>query len=111
MTPYVFSKRDYQEALLRRGNKEPNEVYYAMWRQLATCVEYVKETAEEKNKYYILKFTYEFKYENDEVFFASCPPYSYSFLNEQIGVLMPNESIKSLTKTICGLNVPYIQIG
>lgn len=110
MTPYVFSKRDYHEALERRGSKEPIEVYYSMWRQSATSVEYVKETTEEKNKYYLLRFTYEFKYDNDEVFFASCPPYSYSFLGKQLSQI-PNDCIKSLTKTICGLNVPYIRIG
>ena len=72
--------------------------------------------AEISNKYYNLSFEYAFEYENDEVSFAYCPPYTYTELRTSITTLKKrtSENILILENTIgtslSGLDIPVLTI-
>ena len=61
-------------------------------------------------KYYTLSFTYTFKYEGDEVFFAYAVPYTYSELVQQLEIINNEHSdiavVAPLCSTIAG-NICY----
>ena len=66
--------------------------------------------------YYTLTFTYTFKYDNDNIYFAYSLPYSYSDLWTDLNKLMSDENIKSfvsrnvLCRTIAGNKCEYLTI-
>lgn len=64
-----------------------------------------------RQKYYTLTFTYTFKYEDDEVFFAYAIPYTYSDLNKYLDILRTNYTdickVYPLCNSIAG-NVCYM---
>ena len=69
------------------------------------------------NIYYELSFEYEFEYENDIVYFAYAPPYTYSKLLELLKELkmdckQNNKIFKEeiLCKTLSGLDLPILTI-
>jgi hypothetical protein len=91
MKPYIFSKKDYQEALKMVSQpQEALNVYYCNWKQAGYNICYNEEWIDNKKCYYILSFDYEFKNESDEMYLAACPPYSYTFLNKNIETLCAN---------------------
>ena len=66
--------------------------------------------------YYTLTFSYTFRYDNDQVFFAYSLPYSYSDLWDDLSKIMSNERISSFTsrnvlwRTIAGNKWEYLTI-
>ena len=68
--------------------------------------------------YYTLSFNYTSKYDNDEIFFANCIPYTYTDLNKDINYYIKYENNKypffhrkTLCQTLAGNEVHYITIN
>ena len=59
-----------------------------------------------------LTFDYEFKHDDDEVFFAYCIPYTYSQLQQDIRLYEKSLYVKELTlgRTLSGLDIPLLHI-
>ena len=59
-----------------------------------------------------LTFDYEFKHDDDEVFFAYCIPYTYSQLQQDIRFYEKSSYVKELTlgRTLSGLDIPFLHI-
>ena len=80
--PFVFSRRGYETT--GRGWEQGGE--NCRCESVPLRYEIAYELAEVP-EYYRLSFDYEFEYEQDEVFFAYCVPYSYSQLQQDRGRL------------------------
>ena len=71
-----------------------------------------------KDYYYTLSFNYTFKFDNDEVFFANCLPFTYTDLNKDLNIYTKNENDKyvffdrkRLCSTILGNEVEFFSIN
>ena len=71
-----------------------------------------------KDYYYTLSFNYTFIYDNDEVFFANCIPFTYTDLNKDLNFYTKNENDKymffnrkRLCNTIIGNEVEFFSIN
>ena len=67
---------------------------------------------------YTLSFNYTFKFDNDEVFFANCIPFTYTDLNRDLNLYTKNENDiytffnrKKLCSTIIGNEVEFFSIN
>ena len=64
----------------------------------------------------VLSFEYEFVYENDEVFFAYCVPYTYSLLCYEIEMVKQKANklnileVDTLGVSLLGVNIPLLKI-
>ena len=93
------------------------------WYHTKEFVQYYKNFLYKLNKgkrnyYYTLSFNYTFDYDDDEVFFANCIPFTYSDLNRDLNeyTKLENEkylffSRKKLCSTIIGNEVEYLTIN
>ena len=101
MRPYVKSKREDTG-----------------WKQAGLNIQYWnpaegKDRDIKKKSTFILTFEYEFRYDNDEIMFAACPPYSYTYLNKRLKEIScsPHCTLGSIGETLCGLNLPLVTVG
>ena len=79
-----------------RKNSEINKIG---WHHTKEEVKYYKNFLYKLNKgkkdyYYTLSFNYTFKFDNDEVFFANCIPFTYTDLNKDLNYYTKNENDK-----------------
>ena len=103
-----------------RKNFEKNNIG---WHHTSEEVKYYKNflyklTKGKKDYYYTLSFNYTFNYDNDEVFFANCIPFTYTDLNKDLNIYTKNENDKyiffdrkKLCSTIIGNEVEYFTIN
>ena len=103
-----------------RKNSDINKVG---WHHTNEEVKYYKNFLYKLNKgkkdyYYTLSFNYTFQYDQDEVFFANCIPFTYTDLNRDLNVYTKNENDKyiffnrkKLCSTIIGNNVEFFTIN
>ena len=103
-----------------RKNTELNKIG---WHHTTEEVKYYKNFLYKINKgkkdyYYTLSFNYTFHYDNDEVFFANCIPFTYTDLNRELNFYTKNENDKyiffnrkKLCSTIIGNNVEFFTIN
>ena len=65
------------------------------------------------NNFFRLTFEYNFDYEDDEVFFAYCLPYTYSDLQEDIRKwsISPFVQHSCLGRSLSGLKLPVLHIA
>ncbi len=96
LRPFVFSKK----AFLATG---------ARWEQQGEQLVYSEDTSPYLDRpAYVLSFEYDFQHDNDEVFMATMPPYSYSQMLRFI------ERVPARHETLCrslgGLAVPLLTI-
>lgn len=118
MRPYTFSKRQFQESLRQFPEEQAKTLYYRNWRQAGSNVRYIQEEPNEdsKKKYYIISFDFQFGGDSDEVYFAACPPYSYTYLMKELTGLGVSEdatytvTVESLGKTVCGISIPIVTV-
>lgn len=103
MKPYVLSRKQHQQE-------------QCPWRQAGENVRYRKTEMEGCRSWY-LTFDYTFRHDNDEVYFAACPPYSYSFLIKELDQLTKNGvrkcqmSQEILCKSLGGLEIPVVTVA
>lgn len=72
--------------------------------------EYLEEKLT-KYSYHCLELEYEFEYQEDEVFFAYCVPYTFSRLLLQLKQLPTQYTIQGvLGKSLAGIDIPVLQI-
>ena len=93
------------------------------WHHTTEEVKYYKNFLYKLNKgkkdyYYTLSFNYTFQFDNDEVFFANCIPFTYTDLNRDLNFYTKNENDKyiffnrkKLCSTIIGNEVEYFSIN
>ena len=93
------------------------------WYHTKESVQYYKNFLYKLNKgkrnyYYTLSFNYTFEYDDDEVFFANCIPFTYTDLNRDLNEYTKEEnekylfySRKKLCSTIIGNEVEYLTIN
>ena len=93
------------------------------WHHTTEEVKYYKNFLYKLNKgkkeyYYTLSFNYTFKFDNDEVFFANCIPFTYTDLNKDLNIYTKNENDKyvffdrkKLCSTILGNEVEFFSIN
>ena len=93
------------------------------WHHTTEDVKYYKNFLYKLNKgkkdyYYTLSFNYTFQFDNDEVFFANCIPYTYTDLTRDLNYYTKNENDKyiffnrkTLCSTILGNEVEYFTIN
>ena len=103
-----------------RKNSDINKVG---WHHTTENVNYYKNFLYKLNKgkkefYYTLSFNYTFQFDNDEVFFANCIPFTYTDLNRDLNFFTKNENDKyiffdrkKLCSTIIGNDVEYFTIN
>ena len=103
-----------------RKNSEINKIG---WHHTSEVVKYYKNFLYKLNKgrkeyYYTLSFDYTFQYDNDEIFFANCIPFTYSDLTRDLNFYTKNENDKyiyfnrkKLCSTIIGNNVEFFTIN
>ena len=103
-----------------RKNSEINKIG---WHHTKEEVKYYKNFLYKLNKgkkdyYYTLSFNYTFKFDNDEVFFANCIPFTYTDLNKDLNYYTKNENDKyifferkKLCSTIIGNEVEFFTIN
>ena len=103
-----------------RKNSELNNIG---WHHTNEDVKYYKNFLYKLNRgkkdyYYTLSFNYTFKYNNDEVFFANCIPFTYTDLNKDLNFFTKNENDKyiffnrkKLCNTIIGNEVEFFSIN
>ena len=103
-----------------RKNSDNNRVG---WHHTTENVNYYKNFLYKLNKgkkefYYTLSFNYTFQFDNDEVFFANCIPFTYTDLNRDLNFFTKNENDKyiffdrkKLCSTIIGNDVEYFTIN
>lgn len=61
--------------------------------------------------YYCLELSYKFEFEDDEVFFAYCIPFTFSRLLKEISTLPPQWVKQSaLGKSLSGIDIPLLHI-
>jgi hypothetical protein len=75
------------------------------------------ENSKKKRSLSSLTFEYEFKYDNDTVYFANCLPYFYSKLTKEINFFEKNKNNdnlffikKSVTQTLGGNDLMLLNI-
>jgi|JI6StandDraft_1071083.scaffolds.fasta_scaffold38708_3 murein tripeptide amidase MpaA len=79
-------------------------------------VRYKKVEREDGTRAWYLTFDFTFLHDNDEVFFAACPPYSYSFLLKEVEDIVQGSrrkcrmDVDRTNKSICGLDIPILTI-
>lgn len=103
MLPAVYSKKSYHETGIK-------------WQREAYNIQYTENSIASgsgfigRQKYYTLSFTYQYKYENDEVYFAYSIPYTYSDLTNYLEKLSQNHpdivEVTPLCRTIAN-NICY----
>lgn len=103
MQPAIMSKKYFRETGVK-------------WHRDGYNIQYTDNTSGPvcsfvgRQKYYTLSFTYQFKYEADEVFFAYSVPYTYSDLSSYLENIRSHHAdiaeVTSLCKTIAG-NICY----
>ena len=103
-----------------RKNSELNKIG---WHHTNEDVKYYKNFLYKLNKgkkdyFYTLSFNYTFQYDNDEVFFANCIPFTYTDLTRDLNFYTKNENDKyiffnrkKLCSTIIGNNVEFFTIN
>ena len=103
-----------------RKNSEINKIG---WHHTTEEVKYSKNflyklNQGKKDYFYTLSFNYTFKFENDEVFFANCIPFTYTDLNRDLNLYTKNENDKytffnrkKLCSTIIGNEVEFFSIN
>ena len=103
-----------------RKNSEINKIG---WHHTTEEVKYYKNFLYKLNKgrkeyYYTLSFNYTFQYDNDEIFFANCIPFTYSDLTRDLNFYTKNENDKyiffnrkNLCSTIIGNTVEFFTIN
>ena len=103
-----------------RKNSEINKIG---WHHTTEEVKYYKNFLYKLNKgrkyyFYTLSFNYTFQYDNDEVFFANCIPFTYTDLNRDLNRYTKNENDKyiffnrrNLCSTIIGNTVEFFTIN
>ena len=103
-----------------RKNSDINKVG---WHHTTEKVNYYKNFLYKLNKgkkeyYYTLSFNYTFQFDNDEVFFANCIPFTYTDLTRDLNFFTKNENDKyiffdrkKLCSTIIGNEVEYFTIN
>jgi len=106
------------------------------WHRIANEVVY-KRIMRRGRVFYNVEFEYEFEYDNDTVWFATCIPYTYSmliryiksiednivnaakqeetsFFTRKFSMLRPNKGkiceVKSIGKSLGGVNIPLLEI-
>lgn len=83
MRPYTFSKKEFQALAAKQNNEKIEDLYSQCWKQGGSKAKYISDGDDEENEYFILTFDYEFKHENDEIYFAACPPFSYTTMSKK----------------------------
>ena len=103
-----------------RKNSDINKVG---WHHTTEKVNYYKNFLYKLNKgkkeyYYTLSFNYTFQFDNDEVFFANCIPFTYTDLTRDLNLFTKSENDKyiffdrkKLCSTIIGNEVEYFTIN
>ena len=103
-----------------RKNSEINKIG---WHHTNEEVKYYKNFLFKLNRgrkdyYYTLSFNYTFKFDDDEVFFANCIPFTYTDLNRDLNYYTKNENDKyifferkKLCSTIIGNEVEFFTIN
>ena len=103
-----------------RKNSEINKIG---WHHTTEDVKYSKNFLYKLNRgkkeyCYTLSFNYTFKFDNDEVFFANCIPFTYTDLNRDLNLYTKNENDKyvffnrkKLCSTIIGNEVEFFSIN
>ena len=103
-----------------RKNSEINKIG---WHHTTEEVNYYQNFLYKLNKgkkdyYYTLSFNYTFEFDNDEVFFANCIPFTYTDLTRDLNFYTKNENDKyiffdrrKLCSTIIGNTVEYFTIN
>ena len=103
-----------------RKNSEINKIG---WHHTTEEVKYSRNFLYKLNKgkkeyCYTLSFNYTFKFDNDEVFFANCIPFTYTDLNRDLNLYTKNENDiytffnrKKLCSTIIGNEVEFFSIN
>ena len=103
-----------------RKNSEINKIG---WHHTTENVNYYKNFLYKINKgkkeyYYTLSFNYTFQFDNDEVFFANCIPFTYTDLTRDLNTFTKKENDKyiffdrrKLCSTIVGNDVEYFTIN
>ena len=93
------------------------------WHHTKELVKYYKNHLYRLSKgtrqyFYTLSFNYTSKYENDEIYFANCIPYTYTDLNKDLNYYIKYENnkypffhTKTLCQTLAGNEVHYITIN
>ena len=93
------------------------------WHHTKEEVKYYKNNLYRLHKgnrqyYYTLSFDYTSKYDNDEIYFANCIPFTYTDLINDLNYYTKNENIKypffhrkTLCQTIGGNDIEYITIN
>ena len=104
-------------------SRKNSEIYKIGWHHTTEEVKYYKNFLYKLNKgkkdyYYTLSFNYTFQFDNDEVFFANCIPFTYTDLNRDLNFYTKNENDKyiffnrkKLCSTIIGNEVEYFSIN
>ena len=104
-------------------SRKNSEIYKIGWHNTTEEVKYYKNFLYKLNKgkkdyYYTLSFNYTFQFDNDEVFFANCIPFTYTDLNRDLNFYTKNENDKyiffnrkKLCSTIIGNEVEYFSIN
>ena len=103
-----------------RKNSDINKIG---WHHTSENVNYYKNFLYKINKgkkeyYYTLSFNYTFQFDNDEVFFANCIPFTYTDLTRDLNYFTKNENDRyiffdrrKLCSTIVGNDVEYFTIN
>ena len=103
-----------------RKNSDINKIG---WHHTNENVNYYKNFLYKINKgkkeyYYTLSFNYTFQFDNDEVFFANCIPFTYTDLTRDLNYFTKNENDRyiffdrrKLCSTIVGNDVEYFTIN
>ena len=104
-------------------SRKDSEINKIGWHHTTEEVKYYKNFLYKLNKgrkdyYYTLSFNYTFKYDNDEVFFANCIPFTYTDVTRDLNFYTKNENDKyiffdrkKLCSTIIGNTVEFFSIN
>ena len=104
-------------------SKKKNQIEKISWHHTKEKVKYYKNNLYRLKKgnrkyYYTLSFNYTFEYDNDEIFFANCIPFTYTDLMKDLNYYTKYENNKypfyhrkTLCQTIGGNDVDYITIN
>ena len=116
-TKYCYGIKIWVYTRLTNINEKKN------WHHTNEEVNYYKNNLYRLHKgnrqyYYTLSFNYTCKYDNDEIFFANCIPFTYTDLINDLNYYTKNENIKYpffyrkiLCQTIGGNDIEYITIN
>ena len=92
MRPVVFSVRDYEQTGKGWSHAGVDICYFQ------TRDSYQRKRGEKRRPFSCVSFVYEFKHENDVVYFAHCYPYTYTMLQHDLKSLEEHESCKHFLK-------------